>query len=241
MSRFIELLDRVREQTPRPAGFGSSGRNLGEFALIAQAVPQALSDDPMLADTAADAFLLRLSNVDHPALAAAVNTLSGRIWGVRLPMFTLEQAKELIALGCDYIVFDAAGTEAALLTLKDLGIFITVDHRSDEGMIRTLAELSINGLLFRPAIRESPLSFHTLANIQRVCGVIDRPLLLELPEGMCATDLEALRSVETTGVIIDVPPASRPVEMRRRMAMLPPRSESRMVRRAMPFTFDDES
>ena len=96
-----------------------------------------------------------------------------------------------------------------MLTLPDLGIVITVDHRSDEGMIRSLGELAINGLLFRPPIRESPLSFHTLANIQRVCGVIDRPLLLELPEGICGTDLEVLRSVETTGLIVEVP-ASRP-------------------------------
>ena len=240
MSRFIELLDRVREHTPRPAGFATSGRNLDEFALIAQASPQALADDAALAGACADAFLLRIGSVDHPALRDAAAALSGRIWGVRLPLFTLEQTKALITLGCDYVIFDAAGTEAALLTLPDLGIIITVDHRSDEGMIRSLGELAINGLLFRPAIRESPLSFHTLSNIQRVCGVVDRPLLLELPDGVCGTDLEVLRSVETTGVIVDVPPADRPTEVRRCMAELPLRSESRMVRRAMPFSVGDE-
>lgn len=240
MSRFIELLDRVREHTPRPAGFAASGRSVDEFALIAQAAPAALADDPRLAAIDADAFLLRLASVDDPALPDAVEALSGRIWGIRLPLFTLEQTRSLVGIGCDYVIFDAAGTEAALLTLPDLGIVITVDHRSDEGMIRSLGELAINGLLFRPAIRESPLSFNTLANIQRVCGVIDRPLLLELPEGICGTDLEVLRSVETTGLIVEVPPADRPASVRRCMGELPPRSESRMVRRAMQFSVGDD-
>lgn len=240
MSRFIELLDRVREHTPRPAGFAASGRSLDEFALIAQTVPAALADDPRLAHSDADAFLLRLGSVDDPALPEAAKALAARIWGVRLPLFTLEHTKALIDIGCDYVVFDSAGTEAALLTLPDLGIVITVDHRSDEGIIRSLGELAINGLLFRPAIRESPLSFHTLATIQRVCGVIDRPLLLELPEGLCGTDLEVLRSVETTGLIVEVPPADRPDALRRCMSELPPRSESRMVRRAMQFSVGDD-
>ena len=186
MSRFIELLDRVREHTPRPAGFAASARSAGEFALIAQVSPDALAHDPRLADIDADALLLRLGSVDHPDLPAAAKALGDRIWGVRLPLFTLEQTRALVEIGCDYVIFDAAGTEAALLTLQDLGIVITVDHRSDEGIIRALAELAVNGLLFRPPIRESPLSFHTLANIQRVCGVIDRPMLLELPEGSAA-------------------------------------------------------
>ena len=240
MSRFIELLDRVREHTPRPAGFAASGRSLDEFALIAQAPPEALAGDPRLADIDADAFLLRLGSVDHPDLPAAAKALGDRIWGVRLPLFTLEQTRALVEIGCDYVIFDAAGTEAALLTLPDLGIVITVDHRSDEGIIRALSELAVNGLLFRPAIRESPLSFHTLASIQRVCGVIDRPLLLEMPEGVCGTDLEVLRSVETTGLIVEVPPAARAAAVRRCMAELPPRSESRMVRRAMPFSIGDD-
>lgn len=240
MSHLIELLDRVREHTPRPAGFGGGGRSLDDFALIAQTGPQALADDQALAAACADAFLLRIGSVDHPALHDAAAALKDRIWGVRLPLLTLEQTTTLVELGCDYVIFDAAGTEAALLTMRDLGIFITVDHRSDEGMIRALGELAINGLLFQPAIHESPLSFHTLANIQRVCGVVDRPLLIELPDGVCGSDLEVLRSVETTGVIVDVPPADRPAEVRRCMVELPPRSESRMVRRALPFSVGDE-
>ncbi len=240
MSRLIELLDRIREHTPRPAGFRSSDKNHGEFGLIAQLTPEALTDDPKLVNSGADAFLLQIGSLDHPDLPASADTLKGEIWGVRLPLFTLAETKELIRLGCDYVIFDAAGTEAGLLTLQDLGIVITVDHRSDEGMIRTLGELSINGLLFRPAIQESPLSFHTLANIQRVCGVIDRPLLIELPEGIGAADLEVLRSVETTGLINNVPPASQPAKIQNLMTRLPPRSEGRMIRRAVPFSFSDE-
>ena len=239
MSRLIELLDRVREHTPRPAGFAASGRDRDEFALIAQATPQALADDPELAGVDADAFLLRPGRADHPALPDAAKVLGDRIWGIRLPMFTLELTKALVEIGCDYVILDADGTDAALLTLPDLGIVVTVDHRSDEGMIRAFAELAINGMLFRPAIREKPLSFNQLAAVQRVCGVIDRPLLLETPDGVCGADLEVLRSVETTGLIVDVPPAGRPAAVRRCMGELPPRSESRMVRRAMPFSIDD--
>lgn len=239
MSRLIKLLDQVREHSPRPAGFAAGRTDSDEFALIAQAAPQALADDPELAHAEADAFLLRPDRVDHPALPAAAAALDGRIWGVRLPMFTLEPTKALVGIGCDYVTFDAAGTDAALLTLADLGIVVSVHHRADEGMVRALGELAINGLLFRPAIRETPLSFHTLANIQRVCGVVDRPLLLETPEGVCGADLEVLRSVETTGLIVDVPPAGRPAAVRRCMRELPPRSENRMVRRAMPFHVGD--
>ena len=239
MSRLIELLDRVREHSPRPAGFAAGSRGCDEFALIAQAAPQALVDDPALAQVDADAFLLRPDGVDHPDLTAAAKALGDRIWGVRLPMFTLEPTKALVEIGCDYVMFDAAGTDAALLTLSDLGIVVSVHHRADEGMVRALGEMAINGLLYRPAIREAPLSFQTLANIQRVCGVVDRPLLLETPEGVCGAEMEVLRSVEATGLIVDVPPAGRPAAVRRCMRELPPRSESRMMRRAMPFTIGD--
>lgn len=241
MSRLIELLDRVREHTPRLAGFAAGGRNCDEFALIAQAAPQALADDPGLADVDADAFLLRPGRASHPALPDAAKILGDRIWGIRLPLFTLELTRSLIEIGCDYVLLDADGTDAALLTLPDLGILVPVDLRSDEGAIRAFAELGINGLLFRPEVREKPLSINLLITIQRVCGIIDRPLLLETPDGICGADLEVLRSVETTGLIVDVPPAGRLTALRRCMGDLPPRSESRMVRRAMPFSVDHGS
>ena len=69
MSRFSSSCWTASASTRRGRpGFAASGRSLDEFALIAQAPPEALAGDSRLADIDADAFLLRIGSVDHPDL-----------------------------------------------------------------------------------------------------------------------------------------------------------------------------
>ena len=220
MSKFIERLMKVGEQSPSPIGFGlpSGQRDVTtEIVLVARVVPGAVIKSPKLADSHADAYSLGADLSDEKGIEAAAEALRDQVWGLRpSEKLSLASGQELAKKGCDFVVLESWDAEASLLNEEDLGVLGTVrvtttekkgrNHgvpAMDEEEVHALSQLT-HGLLFSPALRDLPLSVETAVDIQRILSVVDKPLIVEAPEGIGSGDIELLRNMGISGLIVDL-------------------------------------
>lgn len=202
MSKFIDALTKAGQKSPAPMGFGpASGRDEGnpQIVLAARLLVGKVAKSPRLTEARADAFLLAGNPTDPVAKA-----LKDRVWGVRAERWSADEGRGLIDGGCDFVVFESMDTEAGLLNEEDLGVVITVNPEMGEEAVRALSELPVDGILFSPALRELPLTVGTAAEIQKVLGLVDKPLIVEAPEGIGSGDIELLRNLGVAGLFVDL-------------------------------------
>jgi hypothetical protein len=236
MSKFIDMLEKIGQETPGQIGFGPlSMRQVAtpQIILVARLLPGDLEKDPGLGEARADAFLVGPASAEDPALDALAESIRNRVWGVRLEDFDSAQAKQLSKRGCDFIVFESMATEAAVLNEEDLGKIVTVGSSLGEEVIRAVGELPVDGFLFGPALRTLPLTVQTLVDIQLVRGLVDKPFIVEAPLGLGQEDLEALRNLGIAGLIADIPPLDRIENLKEAADNLPKRRPRRRLRGAL--------
>ena len=236
MSKLIELMERAGQQAPKPLGFAPAAelRDLApQVVLLARLLPGDLKKDKSLAGASVDAFLVGPQSAEDPLLETAARSLGERPWGVRLVEFGAAQVKQLMERGCDFIVFESMKTEAAVLNKEDLGTIVTLSHDLGEEVVRSVCELPVDAVLFSPAQRILPLTVESLAHIQRVRGLTDKPMMVEAPDGLGESDLEALRNLGIAAVIVDVPPVKRAEKVKKAIKSLPRRTQRRAEREAL--------
>lgn len=232
MSKFIELMEKAGRQTNSPMGFAQAKDQSDvapQLVLVAGVLPEDLQKRPGLAETNADAFLVG-GLLEDSKLDSSTKSLSGRLWGARLPQFSASDVKGLMKMGCDYIVLESMDTEAAVLNEEDLGTVVALGGDLGDETIRSICELPVDAVLFSPAQRTQPMTIGHLASIQRVRGLTDKPLLVEAPLGLGQPDLEALRNLGISALIVDVPPANKITKVKAAIEGLPqpmPRRQSR--------------
>ena len=207
MSKFIDMLQRVGQQTFTPMGFGAAVRSsegVSSMMLIGQVTLEDLTKAPGLSGAHVDALLVRLTSWEEGSFDDIADSLKGRLWGVGMSGFDEEQTEQLKAKGCDFIEFDADATAAAVLNDEDLGKVISVGPDLDEDIARAINELPIDGVIFTPAEGLLPLTVRKLIDIGLVCGPVDKPFVIEAPAGMGARDLEAIRNTGVAGLVVEI-------------------------------------
>ena len=228
MSKFIDLLTKAGQQSPAPMGFSPASTRAEaapEIVLVARVLPGPLAKVPELVDSDADVYSLGADLADEKGTDGAAKALKDRVWGVRSPEeLRRSDGQKLAKKGCDFVVFGSWDTEATLLNEEDLGVVVTVRVTTtekegrfyavppmDEESVHALSELA-HGLLLSPAIRDLPLSVETAVDIQRILSVVDKPLIVEAPEGIGPGDLGLLRNMGVAGLYVDL---DRPEDLKR--------------------------
>ena len=232
MSKFIDRLEKVGYRKPTPIGFGAAARRdeadpqimlLGHVSLDEVTKGRVLKAE-------VDAFLVDLSSWDEGAIGGLAESLKDRLWGVGIDGIDADQAGLLKEAGCDFVVFQAEHTAAAVLNDEDLGKLISVDADLDEDVAHAIHELSIDGALFSPGGDLLPLTVQKLIEVQQVRGLVDKPFVMSAPSGLSPGDLEALRNVGITGLMVEVSSLKAVAGTRKAITGLPrrrPRPASR--------------
>ena len=211
MSKFIDALNEAGQGPSAPMGFGASVASKGppEIVLVARVMPDELAKTPRLRDAAADGFLVAAPE-GKAALDAVSEALSGLTWGVRNELFRAGDAAVLPESGCDFIVFESMYTEAGVLNTEDFGVVPTVDlegarlSQMEDEDIRALSRLNVGAFLFGPSLRTLPLTIQAAIGIEKVLGLVHKPLVVEAPEGIDKADIEVLRDIGVSGLIVDL-------------------------------------
>lgn len=151
-------------------------------------------------EAGADAIVLALEGAE--SIASLPAEAGEALWGAYLPSASREDADALKGKGCDFIVFDAEGTEAAMLREPDLGKVLQVGLEMSDGSAAALKSLSLDalwigaGAISRPTVRE-------VVALQRLALLSQTPLILELPPAFEPGALEALLGLGVVGVVVD--------------------------------------
>lgn len=230
MSKFIDMLEKVGQLAPTPMGFGAATRRNNaapQMAVVGLVRPQSARD---VSDAQVDAFLVSLDSWDEGLLEQASDALGERLWGARVSGLSKEQAASLKEKGCDFIVFDAEGTAAAVLNDEEMGKVLAIGGALDEETARAIQDMPIDAVLFTPGKEMVPLTVQRLIDIQQVRCMVDKSFLMAAPAALTPDDLEGLRNAGITGLLVEVPSADAVAGLKQSIEGLPrrkPRSVSR--------------
>ena len=222
------MLDRT-QSVSEAIGFGASRRRAASpsIVLIGRTTAGELEDDPGLAEHAADAALVALDASDAAAAVARVGAvLKGTLWGARVGSVSAADAKTLREAGCDFIVFDAEDTAAAVLNDREIGKILAHDPDApdfDEEVVKAIRTLDIDGALLTPPDGLLPLTVQRLLEIQAARAPVSRRTILTAPSELGAAEIEALRNAGVMGLVASLVNGDDLRRMRDDIAGLPRR------------------
>jgi hypothetical protein len=238
MSKLIDTLEKVGQSAPSPLGFGGTSRttsSVPEIMLIGQVAADELINDRSLLDAEVDGVLVVPDSWSKRSLDRIRSALKGKVWGVRANNITESQAVDLKERGCDFIVFEADHTEAAVLNDDELGKIIVVDSELRGREARGIQGLSIDSVLLEQEDKLVPLTVRKLIEIQQSLGRFDKPSLLGTSSEVGAADLEVLRNAGIQGLVVDLAAPDTIAKTRDAISGLPrPRSKSGSRSAAVP-------
>jgi len=220
MSRFIDKLNRVSRAASQSMGFRRVQPVLKEpkillIASLAQANVGSLADY-VAGD---DAGLLRIPKLSSgaKALKEKSQAMSDIPWGGWLRSIDQEGIKQMVKVGCDFVVFPAANTSLAILQDNEMGKILEVEASLSEGLLRAVNELPVDAVLIAGEQEEYFLTWHHLMLFQRFADLLTKPLLASIPSKVTTSELQALWEAGVDGVVIEVgvgQPAERLKELR---------------------------
>ena len=221
MSRFIDKLNQVSKAMPQPMGFGAAQPVSPELKLLLIASLAQANVDGLAEHVAgADAGLLHISKLSSGAktLQEICQVVSDIPWGVWLRDIDRGEIKQIVKVGCDFVVFPAANTSLAILQDDEVGKILQVEASVGEGLLRAVDELPIDAVLIDGEQKgDYFLTWHHLMLFQRFADLLTKPLLVCIPSNVTANELQALGEAGVDGVIVEVgvgQPAGRLNELR---------------------------
>ena len=208
MSRFIDNLNRLLRAEPQPMGFKATQPALPRprIQLVASLAQESV--DHLAGYVAgADAGLLRISKVSSGAktLQKISQTFSDIPWGGWLQDSGLEKVKQMVKVGCDFVVFPAINTPLTILQNDEVGKILEVEVSLSEGLLRATNELPVDAVLIASEQGESYfLTWQHLMLFQRFADLLTKPLLVPVPSTVTASELQALWEAGVGGVVVEV-------------------------------------
>ncbi len=206
MSKLIDKLDETERIAPARLGFGTGStreKPAPSILLIGRILPDQLARDKALSEVAVDAFLVDVGEWRDGAVDGVAAALGEHLWGVQVKGLGPQQVEELAESGCDFVVFDAAGAPAAILSAEDLGKVITIGPDLSEELARAVHDLPIDAILYTPQGEFRPRTVQDLIDLQAVRGLVEKLFVMASPLPLGKEELEALRGSNVAGLVVD--------------------------------------
>ena len=216
MSKLTDLLDKTQTASPG-IGFAASRQAAAvpSIALIGRVTAAELAEDASLSDSPADALLVTLDASDGAAVGRVGDALKDNLWGARVGSASADDAGALREAGCDFIVFDAEGTSAAVLNDDDLGKVIAVgfdEPEFDEEEAKAIRTLDIDCALLTPPDGLMPLTVQKLLSIQKMRSTVRKRTVLNVPVDTGKSELETLRNAGVAAVAVSLADAGGEIQ-----------------------------
>ena len=151
-----------------------------------------------------EVFLLEADSLSQKLLISASKSLDGAVWGLRMRAIKGADVEGLKRAGCDFVVFEAAETEAAVLNDDDMGRFLSVASDLSDGDARAAHELPIDGVAVTIDAGSFPLKVATLMRVNQALMAGASALVSgDFDPGSISTgDLEAMRGAGVTALVV---------------------------------------
>ncbi|MFQ6031161.1 MAG: hypothetical protein ACE5Q6_27165 [Dehalococcoidia bacterium] len=204
MSKFLDLMDRIKEGAPTPLGFGAArAEKLPGMVLVGLVAKDHAKGVGLVSELSLNAAFL--SGVDKPDnLKKLGDSLDSIPWGAYVSSLSEEQAEACQENGCDLVTFALEGTPASAVASDELARFLVLDPGVEEAELRALASLPIDGFLLPMTGISGAWTLQDLATIGSISRRVDKYILIEVSQPPGKKELEALRDIGVQGLVLDV-------------------------------------
>lgn len=226
MSKLIELIGRLGQQSAQPIGFGAlTGRveSPRTMALIGSASASEFGSELSngLPD-GVDAVVFTDEDANSVLEAVASGVPDDLVWGTRAASFSNDDIDALTGKGCDYVLVDES-TPAGVVGNPDLGTIVVTAEPVDRLTGAALRSLRVGGSLNTSGLEGGGIDFATLVNIVKVGASIGGVMLVEANENVSAADLTALRDAGVDGLVVALDDSELVKQIAQSIQELPPR------------------
>jgi len=208
MSRLIDRLNLASQAVLRPLGFGAA-QPVSEKPKILLIASLSRANASSVANyvAGADAGLLRIPKLSSGAkiLKEISQAMSDIPWGGWLRDIGTQGIKQMVKVGCDFVVFPAANTSLVILQNSEVGRILEVEASLSEGLLRAVNELPVDAVLIASEQEgEYFLTWHHLMLFRRFADLLTKPLLVSIPSNVTANEVQALWQAGVDGVVVEV-------------------------------------
>lgn len=223
MSKLIEIIRKLGEQSQQPLGFGALTGRSGSaptLALIGTATANVGAEMEAIEGDVVDAVIL---NSDDAVSIGDQGGIDGVVWGVGPGALSNEDVESLVSAGCDFFVIDPETAPAAIVSQSDADTLVTLREPPDRETAAALRGLGVSGSVSRPPADLSEIAFRDLVAIRRMGASVGGVTLVECPSNVSTADLTALRDAGVDGVVVPLSEPERVSDIARKIRELPPR------------------
>lgn len=243
MSKLIELIGRLGQQSAQPIGFGAlTGRveSAPTMALIARATVggSVVGLESGLPD-GVDAIVLTGDEASPLIDAVKSGMPDDMVWGASGGGLSNDDLDALIEAGCDYILIEPSAP-AGVVGHPDLGTIVATDEPVDRLTGAALRSLKVDGSLNTSGTGTGGMNFASLVNVVKVGASIGGVMLVEVRGEVSTADLMALRDAGVDGLVIPLEDEELVKQLVESIRELPPRRrpETRGLSPSAPRTDD---
>jgi hypothetical protein len=232
MSKFVDKLQSLSKSSTTPIGFHPSVSELKSPALllIAGLSGTQVKEAKIVADVNADAGLILDEGPSARIVRQMVEAVGDIPLGVFVKGMSEEKIDELASLGCDFVVFDIR-IPAAVLHKEEVGKFLMIEPSLDQGFVRAINSLDIDGVVISSRGEDSFVAVEHLLVCRRFVELLEKPVIMALPSLVTKTELASLGQV---GVDSVVAPSTQSVEalaeLKKMISDLPRRARGRRAK-----------
>jgi hypothetical protein len=209
MSRLIDLLNSVSKAMPLPMGFRTTQAALAQpRILLIASLPDLDSAESLAKYTdGADAVLFRLakSSMSATALKKIVASLPDIPWGKWLENTYNKKKETPVNGGCDFAVFSSSSPLSYKPQDNNIGKILQVESALGDGLLRAINDLPVDAVLNTDVCEAGDsLTWHHLAQLQRLANLLAKPLLASVPLNVTAGELKELWEAGIEGAVVEV-------------------------------------
>ncbi len=196
MSKLVERLERMSEGGGQALGFGAAVNRVKTLPMLLIAT---LSEGDARAAAAAaaagvDAVIVSGASPQRMEKVAAKlkKDMPDIPWGVSLDSVTRDDMERLAGIGCDFVVFSAAGSQASALNVEKIGKVLRINPSLDDNLLRGVNRLPVDAvLLHNTGGGEAALTVEQLMAYERLAAGSGKHLVAAMSSGL-VDDMESL-------------------------------------------------
>jgi hypothetical protein len=154
----------------------------------------------IVVDVNADAGLILSESTSAKVVKQMVEAVGNVPLGVFVKGMSEEKINELTSVGCDFVVFDIR-IPAAVLHKEGLGKFLMIEPSLDQGLVRAINSLEIDGVFISSRGGDSFVAVEHLLVCRRFVELLEKPVIMALPSLVTKAELTSLWQAGVDGVV----------------------------------------
>lgn len=223
MSRFADKLQSLSKTSTTPIGFHpsvSESKSPAMLLIVGLSGTQ-IKEAKTVVDVNADAGLILSEDPGERVAKQMVEALGDVPLGVVVKSMDEGKMNELDGVGCDFVVFDIK-IPAAILHKRKTGKFLTIEPSLDQGLVRAINSLEVDGVFISGRSGDSFVAIEHLLVFRRFVELLEKPVIVTLPSLVTKAELTSLWQAGIDGVVTSSTQSAVALgELKKMMADLP--------------------